>query len=76
MNHQFGVPKENSKLHKVDGQQPTNELRLDTIDHLPDFDSFKNATKCKLRTCTRITHIFCSKYRKHLYLDGKSQCLR
>jgi len=46
-----------SSNRKVDGKLPSDKLRIDTVDHLPDFDELKNATKCKLKTCTHRTHV-------------------
>lgn len=56
---EFELPRENSsKLRKVEGQQLSDKLRLDTIDNLLDVDSLNNATKCKIKTCTRRTPVF------------------
>lgn len=56
---EFELPRENSsELRKIDGQQPFEKLRFDAIDNLLDVDSLNNATKCKMKACTRKIPVF------------------
>ncbi|XP_025194766.1 piggyBac transposable element-derived protein 3-like [Melanaphis sacchari] len=71
-NESVNEPSQTYKIPKVDSQRPTDAVRTDTIDHLPEFDDRKYATKCKNKKCEgRRTHVYCLKCNVHLCLDKK-----
>jgi len=76
-NESVNEPSQTYKIPKVDSQRPTEAVRTDTIDHLPEFDDRKYATKCKNKKCEgRRTHVYCLKCNVHLCLDKKSNCFK
>lgn len=55
-------------------QRPSTAIRKDTVDHLPQFDQKKDATRCKNKCCKGKTHVFCLKCNVHLCLSSKRNC--
>lgn len=54
--------------------QPPKAVRQDSVDHLPEVDTKKEATCCKRHDCTGKTHIFCIKSQVHLCLMSYRNC--
>ncbi|MGH0127936.1 UNVERIFIED_CONTAM: hypothetical protein FKN15_039293, partial [Acipenser sinensis] len=42
-------------------RRPLPEVQKDMVDHMPNFDEKKEATRCKQPFCTGKTHVFCDK---------------
>ncbi|CAK9804372.1 hypothetical protein ANTQUA_LOCUS4062 [Anthophora quadrimaculata] len=60
------------KKQKVQG--PMTEIQYDNVDHMPQIDDKKEATRCKLPLCKGRTHFYCNKCRDHLCLAKKRNC--
>lgn len=54
--------------------RPSNNSRLDSLDHLPEFDNKKEATRCKFKNCKGRTHIFCLKCNVHMCFVKERNC--
>lgn len=54
--------------------RPLQEIQKDHVDHLPHFDTKKEATRCKLTGCKGRSHIFCNKCQVHLCLVRNRNC--
>lgn len=54
--------------------RPSKAVRTDAIDHLPDVDKNKEATRCKNKDCKGKTHVFCTKCQVHLCLLSYRNC--
>ena len=53
--------------------RPLKEIRLDLLDHMPEFDTKKEASRCKTPNCTGKTHVYCEKCKVHLcFVRGKN----
>lgn len=50
------------------------EVRHDRLDHMPNYDSKKEATRCKFEKCTKKTHVFCDKCNLHLCFLKERNC--
>jgi len=66
----------NQTKSRTDSPIASDAVRYDRIDHMPQMDSLKNATKCKNPTCSRNnrTHFFCKKCNVHLCLTRDRNC--
>ncbi|KAG8291499.1 hypothetical protein J6590_058268 [Homalodisca vitripennis] len=49
-----------SKERTREEVQPSKAMRRDTVDHLPEVDSKKEATRCKNQNYKGKTHVFCT----------------
>lgn len=54
--------------------QPPEEVRKDTIMHMPDFVQEKNAGRCKRPGCTKKSFIICKKCKVYLCLKRENNC--
>ncbi|KAG8253744.1 hypothetical protein J6590_029318 [Homalodisca vitripennis] len=63
-----------SKERTSEEVQPSKAMRRDTVDHLPEVDSKKEATRCKNQNCKGKTHVFCTKCQVHLCLLSYRNC--
>ncbi|CAL1267494.1 unnamed protein product [Larinioides sclopetarius] len=52
--------------HRSVVKQPTKEVRLDGVGHLPRFMEDKNASKCRLPGCNSRTRVVCIKCNMYL----------
>lgn len=60
-----------SKAHVE--SRPYKEQRMDMVDHFPEYDEKKEATRCKRSGCKGKTHVFCIKCKVHLcFVKGKN----
>lgn len=57
-------------------KKPENKVRYQKQNHLPEFDSNKNATRCKNENCISRTHIFCTKCNVHLCIAKNRNCFK
>lgn len=57
-------------------KKPLNEIRYDTVNHLPDVDNSKNGSRCKNENCEFKTHVFCTKCQVHLCLIKGRNCFK
>lgn len=62
------------KQRKREQIRPSVAVRSDSIDHLPDVDKNKEATRCKMKDCKGKTHYFCTKCQVHLCLLSYRNC--
>uniref|UniRef100_A0A3B1ICF6 PiggyBac transposable element-derived protein domain-containing protein n=1 Tax=Astyanax mexicanus TaxID=7994 RepID=A0A3B1ICF6_ASTMX len=46
-------------------ERPLPEVQYDMVDHMPNYDEKKEATRCKMPNCTGKTHVFCDKLTLH-----------
>ncbi|CAK9827646.1 hypothetical protein ANTRET_LOCUS5324 [Anthophora retusa] len=53
---------------------PCAHYNYDNVDHMPQIDNKKEATRCKLPLCKGRTHFYCDKCRVHLCLVKKRNC--
>lgn len=53
---------------------PIEEVRTDMMDHMPNFDNKKEATRCKLPHCSGRTHVFCDKCKVHYCFVPTRNC--
>lgn len=56
--------------------RPSREIQYDTVDHLPDYDTKHEATRCKNPLCKGKTHVFCLKCKIHLCFTGARNCFK
>lgn len=56
--------------------RPTVDIQFDRISHLPEVDSNKEATRCKLPGCKGRTHFTCGKCKVHLCLLNNRNCFK
>ncbi|KAK3517802.1 hypothetical protein QTP70_018965 [Hemibagrus guttatus] len=42
-------------------RRPTEDVRTDMTDHMPNYDRCKEATRCKFPKCTGKTRVYCDK---------------
>jgi len=54
--------------------RPLREIQSDRVDHMPQFDDQKEATRCKKTGCKGRTHVFCDKCKVHLCLLKIRNC--
>lgn len=59
---------------KKEEKRPPKKLRLDKMNHFPERDSARNATRCKRADCTQKSNWFCPKCGVHLCLTQKRNC--
>ncbi len=76
-------PREPLTLHDVAGQKrvamerrPVLEVQTDMVDHMPNYDGKKEATRCKLRGCSGKTHVFCDKCKVHYCFVLQRNCFK
>ncbi|KAL7867876.1 hypothetical protein SRHO_G00092600 [Serrasalmus rhombeus] len=56
--------------------RPLPEVQYDMVDHMPNYDEKKEATRCKMPKCTGKTHVFCDKCNIHLYFVPQRNCFK
>ncbi|XP_050293817.1 piggyBac transposable element-derived protein 3-like [Anthonomus grandis grandis] len=54
--------------------RPLVEVQFDRVDHMPQFDDKKEATRCKVAECKGRSHVFCEKCRVHLCINKNRNC--
>ncbi|CAH0401630.1 unnamed protein product [Chilo suppressalis] len=54
--------------------RPASEIQYDTVDHLPEYDQKKEATRCKNPGCKGKTHVYCLKCEIHLCFTSERNC--
>lgn len=65
-----------TKARKREQVRPSKAVRTDAVDHLPDVDSQKEASRCKEKGCKGKTHVFCTKCKVHLCLLSYRNCFK
>lgn len=55
-------------------KRPIREIQHDNVDHMPQIDDKKEATRCKMSLCKGRTHFYCDKCRVHLCLVKERNC--
>ncbi len=60
----------------VQDVRPLPEVQFDMVDHMPNYDEKKEATRCKMPYCTGKTHVFCDKCNIHLCFVPQWNCFR
>ncbi|KAL7396481.1 hypothetical protein ABVT39_006460 [Epinephelus coioides] len=56
--------------------RPLPEVQYDMVDHMPNYDEKKEATRCKMPNCTGKTHVFCDKCNIHLCFVPQRNCFK
>ncbi|KAL7880514.1 hypothetical protein SRHO_G00027680 [Serrasalmus rhombeus] len=56
--------------------RPLPEVQYDMVDHMPNYDEKKEATRCKMPKCTGKTHVFCDKCNIHLCFVPQRNCFK
>ena len=56
--------------------RPEPEIQLDMIDHMPEYDEHKEATRCKAFGCKGKTHVFYTKCHVHLCFAKGRNCFK
>ncbi|KAL2083481.1 hypothetical protein ACEWY4_021254 [Coilia grayii] len=54
-------PEEPPKRRAAMERRPIEEVQADMLDHMPNYDTKKEATRCKLPGCSGKTHVYCDK---------------
>ncbi|XP_072392146.1 uncharacterized protein [Diabrotica undecimpunctata] len=54
--------------------RPFLEIQTDNFGHIPEFNSKKEATRCKNTDCNGSSHVFCTKCKIHLCLIKARNC--
>ncbi|RXM28475.1 PiggyBac transposable element-derived protein 2 [Acipenser ruthenus] len=52
------------------------KVQKDLVDHMPNFDDKKEATRCKQPFCTGKIHVFCDKCKVHLCFVPHRNCFK
>ncbi|XP_046392264.1 piggyBac transposable element-derived protein 3-like [Ischnura elegans] len=61
-----------TKKNKVESR-PYQETQKDLVDHFPEYDDIKEATRCKAIGCRGKTHVFCVKCNVNLcFVKGRN----
>lgn len=60
----------------VQDVRPLPEVQYDMVDHMPNYDEKKEATRCKMPYCTGKTHVFCDKCNIHLCFVPHRNCFK
>ncbi|XP_056320827.1 piggyBac transposable element-derived protein 3-like [Danio aesculapii] len=55
---------------------PVPEVQKDMVDHMPNYDGKKEATRCKLPGCSGKTHVFCDKCKVHYCFVSQRNCFK
>lgn len=56
--------------------RPFREVQIDKVDHMPEMDDNKEATRCKNSNCKGKTHVFCIKCNVHLCFVKGRNCFK
>uniref|UniRef100_A0A3B4CEN1 PiggyBac transposable element-derived protein domain-containing protein n=1 Tax=Pygocentrus nattereri TaxID=42514 RepID=A0A3B4CEN1_PYGNA len=56
--------------------RPLPKVQYDMVDHMPNYDEKKEATRCKMPKCTGKTHVFCDKCNIHLCFVPQRNCFK
>lgn len=76
--HEIEPPCEPNKKRRIPYTKqeirPNEELRYDSIGHLPYVDDSKSPTRCKMEGCRLKSHIVCIKCKVHLCLKLGQNC--
>lgn len=62
-----------SKKRKRENR-PDFSIRFDGKGHLPAKENWDNATRCKLESCKKKSHVYCTKCNVHLCLEAERNC--
>ncbi|KAM4580374.1 piggyBac transposable element-derived protein 3-like [Odontesthes bonariensis] len=60
----------------VQDVRPIPEVQYDMVDHMPNYDVKKEATRCKMPYCAGKTHVFCDKCNIHLCFVPHRNCFK
>ena len=72
-NSRENTPVESRKFSRCE-RRPMREIQCDKVDHMPQIDDKKEATRCKLPSCKGRTHFYCDKCTVHLCLVKDRNC--
>lgn len=56
--------------------KPFKEIQTDLVDHFPEYDNKKEATRCKNIMCQGKTHVYCIKCNVHLCFVKNRNCFK
>ncbi|KAL2089767.1 hypothetical protein ACEWY4_014455 [Coilia grayii] len=57
-------------------RRPIEEVQADMLDHMPNYDTKKEATRCKLPGCSGKTHVYCDKCKVHFCFVSQRNCFK
>lgn len=57
-------------------RRPIPEVQSDMLDHMPNYDAKKEATRCKLPGCSGKTHVYCDKCKVHFCFVSQRNCFK
>lgn len=73
--HDVSNATSSSKINRSRGEKrPLVEIQSDLLDHMPQFDENKEATRCKNPGCRQRSHVYCDKCSVHLCLVRNRNC--
>ena len=67
---------EPAKKRRAMEQRPIQEVQTDMLDHMPNYDEKKEATRCKLPGCSGKTHVYCDKCKVHFCFVSQRNCFK
>ena len=72
------TPNESVELNipKRKESRPINEIRHDSVGHIPVIDQMKNASRCKQLNCKGKSHVLCDKCKVHLCFQKERNCFQ
>jgi hypothetical protein len=70
--HHDEPPKKRGAMEK----RPLQEVQTDMLDHMPNYDAKKEATRCKLPGCSGKTHVYCDKCQVHFCFVSQRNCFK
>ncbi|XP_042558961.1 piggyBac transposable element-derived protein 3-like [Clupea harengus] len=65
---------EPAKKRRAMEQRPIQEVQTDMLDHMPNYDEKKEATRCKLPGCSGKTHVYCDECKVHFCFVSQRNC--
>ncbi|KAL2086003.1 hypothetical protein ACEWY4_019323 [Coilia grayii] len=69
-------PEEPPKRRAAMERRPIEEVQADMLDHMPNYDTKKEATRCKLPGCSGKTHVYCDKCKVHFCFVSQRNCFK
>lgn len=71
------LKKENPSTRRAKTEnKPLNDLRYNGINHWPEIDGNRNASRCRGEQCNQKTHCFCTECKVHLCLTKNRNCFK
>lgn len=64
------------RMRAPNERPPIEEVQTDMLDHMPNYDTKKEATRCKLPGCSGKTHVYCDKCNVHFCFVSQRNCFK